>query len=240
MISHNLTGQHFGYSAVDLTQLGNMRYTLVTIAIDESPSTESFKKEMEQCVKNAIEGCKKTYSDYLLLRVVAFSNSLREIHGFKLLQDCNPSDYDNCLRGGSGTLLFESVLNVINASLQYGKTLSEQDMDVNAITIVITDGEDNRSVRVGPSDIKNAIRDAKKQESLESILTILVGVGVGTYTDVGQYLTNFKDEAEISQYVELKDADDKTLGRLSGFISKSVSSQSQALGSGAMSQPLQF
>lgn len=95
MISHSLSGEHYGFSAIDLNELGATRYTLVTIVVDESPSVSSFKKEMEECIKNTIESCKGTYADYLLVRVVAFNSNLREIHGFKMLQDCSPSDKAN-------------------------------------------------------------------------------------------------------------------------------------------------
>lgn len=241
MVSHGLTGQHYGFSAVDLNSLGSARYTLVTLVIDESPSVESYKKAMEECIKEAVEGCKKNYADYLLLRVVAFSEALREIHGFKLLQDCKPSDYDNCLRIGNRTLLFESSLNAITASLDYGVQMAKQDFDVNAIVVVMTDGMDNMSSRTnGPKSIKKVVSDIQKQEELESIINILVGVGVGGYDGVKDYLDNFKNEAGFDQYISIEEANRDSLSKLSGFISKSVSSQSQALGSGKASQPLQF
>ncbi len=79
-----------------------------------------------------------------------------------------------------------------------------------------------------------------RAESLESVLSLLIGVGVGGYPDVSDYLNNFKDVAGLNQYVEIKDANDKTLAKLAAFISKSVSSQSKVLGTGLVSQPLNF
>ena len=35
LIQHSLTGQHYGYSAADLDDLGATEYTLVTIVVDE-------------------------------------------------------------------------------------------------------------------------------------------------------------------------------------------------------------
>lgn len=242
MISHSLVGQHYGFSALDLNELGAERYTLVTIAVDESPSTANFKREMEECIKQAIEGCKGTYADYLLVRVVAFSDVLREIHGFKMLQDCKPSDYDKCLRGGGGTLLFASAYNSIKAAFQYGKNLSDQDYGVNAINIIITDGMDNMSdsENISAEDVAKAVEEAQRGEYLESIINILVGVGVGRYQDVQAYLDSFKDKSKMDQYVSIADATSDSFSRLGGFISKSVSSQSQALGTGSASQLLQF
>ena len=79
-----------------------------------------------------------------------------------------------------------------------------------------------------------------KEEALESTMSVLIGVGVGDYADVSNYLDEFKKEAGLGQYIEIKNANDKTLAKLADFISKSVSSQSTALGSGSMSQPLNF
>ena len=243
LIQHSVVGQTFGYSAVDIDYLckhGTTEYTLVTLAVDESPSVSAYKQEMEACIKKAIEACKLSpRSDYLLVRLVAFSNHMREIHGFKQLTDCNLSDYDDCLITQGYTLLYDTVADAINKTQDYGKQLDNKDFDVNAIIIIVTDGIDNCSDG-GKLDVKDALTAAIRAEKLESILTILVGVGVGDYTDVSDYLEKFKEDAGLAQYVELKDADEKTLAKLADFISNSVSSQSQSLNSGGMSQPLQF
>ena len=75
---------------------------------------------------------------------------------------------------------------------------------------------------------------------MESILTILVGVGVGSYSEVQKALDEFKNEAGITQYVEIADANSSTLAKLAKFVSQSISAQSQALGTGGPSQALQF
>ena len=122
----------------------------------------------------------------------------------------------------------------------YGKQLANNDFDVNAIVFIITDGADNASGDINSSSVKEALKTIMKEEALESILSILVGVGVGGYADIAAYLDDFKKEAGLNQYVEIKNANNKTLAKLADFISKSVSSQSNSLGSGSMSQPLTF
>jgi len=243
LIQHSVVGQTFGYSAVDIDYLcdhGTTEYTLATLVVDESLSVSSYKQEMEACLKRAIEACKLSpRSDYLLVRVVAFGCVMREIHGFKQLVDCKISDYDDCLNIGGGTLLYDTVADVINKTHDYGEQLDNQDFDTNAIVIIITDGIDNYS-NGGKSGVKNALTTTIRAEKLESILTILVGVGVGDYTDVSDYLEKFKEDVGLTQYVEIKDADEKTLAKLADFISNSVSSQSQSLGTGSVSQPLNF
>jgi len=241
LIQHNLTGQHFGYSAADLSSLDAPEYTLVTIAVDESSSVSSFKDEIENCIKEVVKACKfSPRSDYLLVRVVAFNQDMREVHGFKQLIDINPNDYDNAINPSGMTALFSTAKNAIDATNAYGKQLASSDFEANAIVFVVTDGMDNASGSVSVSDVSNSLKNIMKDEALESVLSILIGVGVGTYADVSAYLDDFKNDAGLNQYVEVKDANDKSLAKLAAFISKSVSSQSSALGSGGPSQPLAF
>jgi len=241
LVSHSLSGQHYGFSAADLGDLGATEYTLVTVVVDESGSTGGFKDEMESCIQEVIKSCKLSpRSDYLMVRLVAFNHDMREIHGFKQLTDCDLADYDSCLSPGGSTLLFESALNAINATAAYGKDLDENDYDANAIVIIITDGMDNESGSIDSATVGDALKKVMMDEHLESIMSILVGVGVGHYSGVSKGLDDFKKDAGLSQYVEMKDADANTLARLAAFISKSVSSQSSSLGTGGPSQTLAF
>ena len=241
LIQHSLTGQHFGYSAADLSNLDAPEYTLVTIAVDESSSVSSFKDEIENCIKEVVKACKfSPRSDYLLIRVVAFNQNMREVHGFKQLIDCDPNDYSDAIHPSGMTALFSTAKNAIQATNDYGKQLSGSDFEANAIVFIITDGMDNASGSVNVQSVENSLKDIMKDEALESVLSILIGVGVGTYADVSAYLDDFKDKAGLNQYVEVKDANNKTLAKLADFISKSVSSQSSALGTGGPSQTLTF
>ena len=241
LIQHSLTGQHFGYSAADLDSLGATEYTLVTIAVDESSSVSAFKNEMEKCIQEVVKACKfSPRSDYLLIRLVAFNSSMREVHGFKQLVDCDLNDYIGAINPCGATALFETARNAISATNDYGKQLADSDFDANAIVVVITDGDDNSSGSIDAQSVGTALTQAMRDEALESIMSILVGVGVGSYSGISDYLDTFKDEAGINQYVEIKDADDKSFAKLAGFISQSVSSQSSALGTGGPSQTLAF
>jgi hypothetical protein len=240
LVSHSLTGQPFGYTAADMGDLGATEYTLVTLVVDESSSVSPFKAELEKCIKSAIDACKfSPRSDFLMLRLVAFNQNMREIHGFKQLADCDPNDYDGCLSPSGSTLLFESSRNAISATNDYGKQLVDDDYECNALVIILTDGMDNESGPVGPAEVGQALNQISADEALESILSILVGVGIGQYHDVQQYLDDFKEDAGIDQFIPIKDADDKSLAKLGNFISKSVVSQSSSLGTGD-SQPLTF
>jgi hypothetical protein len=66
-----------------------------------------------------------------------------------------------------------------------------------------------------------------------------VGVNI-TESYVQTALANYASDAGFSQYVDAGKADAKNLAKLAQFISKSISSQSQSLGSGGASKPLVF
>ena len=53
-------------------------------------------------------------------------------------------------------------------------------------------------------------------------------------------LQNFYFEGGFKQYIELDKADAATLARLADFVSRSISSQSQALGTGGVPAPITF
>jgi uncharacterized protein YegL len=165
---------------------------------------------------------------------------MREVHGFKQLIDCDPNDYINAINPCGSTALFETARNAISATNDYGKQLADSDFEANAIVFVITDGDDNSSGGVTASDVGTALQEAMRDEALESIMSILVGVGVGSYPGISDYLDTFKDDAGMNQYVEIKDANDKTFAKLANFISQSVSSQSSSLGTGGPSCQLTF
>jgi uncharacterized protein YegL len=234
-----LPTDNFGYSATRLRDLQATEYTLVTMVVDVTGSVSGFEKEMEGVIKAVVEACKYSpRADNLMLRLVTFNTTLSEEHGFKLLQECSPDQYDGVLKTGGCTALFDAATNGIEATNHYGKSLVKNDYAVNAIVIVLTDGEDNASA-LSQKDVKKALADAVKGENLESMVSILVGVRV-TDSHVKDLLDQFHKDAGFTQYVVVADASAKKLARLAEFVSKSISSQSSALGSGGPSKSLTF
>lgn len=173
-----------------------------------------------------------------MMRVVTFHNVLDEVHGFRPFSECNTDSYSGCVSPGGMTALYDAACNTIDSVTQYGKSLTKNDFDVNAIVFVITDGADNASAATLPM-VKEALERAVKSEALESIVSVLIGVNVND-PGITAFLTDLKDRAGFSQYVELKDASSKTLAKLADFVSRSISAQSQALGTGGPSQSLSF
>jgi len=236
--NHTLPTGSYGYSAVAIDDLGATEYTLVTIVQDVSGSVTGFKKDMEACIGQVVQACRKSpRSDNLLIRLVTFNSNISEYHGFKLLSDCNPDDYIDSLKPSGSTALFDATENAIAAAADYGKTLIDSEFEVNSIVIIITDGCDNVS-KMTPKSVNGVLKKAMQSECLESIVTILVGVGVGDYPEIEINLTDFKDKSGLTQFIPIKEASAKNLAKLADFVSQSISATSQALGTGSVSQLL--
>src|SRR5687768_13790273 len=226
-----LPNSHYGYSATRLEDLGATEYTIATIVADISGSTSPFIRDMEAAIARIVQACKfSPRADNLLLRLITFDHLLSELHGFKLLENCHLADYGGCLNPGGSTALYDATENAVASTTSYAQKLAAGDFSSNAILFVITDGEDNASSTT-PRRVKNAFAKAIRSEALESIVSVLIGVNVQN-AQVSRYLKTFHHEAGFTQYVELDNADAKTLARLAEFVSRSISAQSQALGTG--------
>lgn len=239
MENHQIGGSRFGFSAKRVCSLGASEYTLVSLVVDVSSSVAGFRDAIESCVKETVKACRHSpRSDNLMLRLLLFETTLKEAHGFRPLTECDVDKYTGSIQIGGTTALFDAAHNAIEATASYGKDLQAQDFQANAIVVVITDGENNASAMT-TKEVKKAIADTMRAESLESIRTILVGVNTGG-GNLSTYLQAFKDEVGFDQYVDIGAATDKSLAKLAAFVSKSISSQSQALGTGGPSKALTF
>ena len=118
----------------------------------------------------------------------------------------------------------------------------EQDFDCNGAIYIITDGMNNRG-SMTPLSIAEKIKGALTHEEIESLVTILVGLhdpNSGWSREVKDHLEEFRTVAELTEFVDVGDATPQRLAKLANWVSESVSSQSQALGTGAPSQSLTF
>ena len=230
--------QGFHFSGVRTDSLGATEYTLVTIAVDETGSISGFEADLRNSLIAAIEACKKSpYSDNLLLRVIKFSsrypNGVEEIHGFKPLAEIDPQAYPDFNPGGA-TPLFDACYSSVGAINVYAKKLMADDFLTNGIIFIITDGCDNNSQST-PAMIRKEIDKAVKGEDIESLITILVGINTSCCTNE---LEKFRQEASLNQFIEAGQATKGKLAKLADFVSQSVSSQSQALGTGGPSKKI--
>lgn len=210
-------------------------YTMAGFCTDVSGSVASFKTALENALKALRDGCLKSpRADNLLLRTTQFAESVDEIHGFRILGDIADDEYKGCLRIGGMTSLRDAAYEMIEAVATAGEVLAKQRYAVNGIVFVLTDGQDNNS-RKSVQALAQLRERVQNDEYLESLLVLLVGVGVDS-----QYLEDLKRDAKFDEYINMKDLTGKSLAHLMGWASSMVSSQSQALNSGGPSKVLTF
>jgi len=233
---------NFQFSGVKIDELGATEYTLATMIVDVSGSVSPFKDALLDCIVAVVEACKKNpRADNLLFRLLLFNQDLQEVHGFLNLADIDPSQYDRLQPDGM-TALFDATYDGVGATIEYGKLLVEQDFDVNGVVFIVTDGMNNRGTMT-PNEIKKKVDSSLAKEEIESLLTILIALhdpNLDWEVEVRDALSRFQTEANISQFVDVGDATPENLAKLGNFVSESISSSSNALGTGAPSQTLNF
>jgi len=233
---------NFQFSGVKIDDLGATEYTLASMVVDISGSVSPFKDELLGCVKSVVAAC-QTHSraDNVLFRLLTFNSNLHEVHGFLNLADVDPDKYDPFDPDGM-TALYDAFYDGVGATVEYGKLLVAQDFDVNGIIIGVTDGMNNRGTMT-PTEIKKKCQGALAKEEIESLITILIGLHdpqLDWAPEVQRALSEFHADAELSQFIDIGDATPENLAKLGNFVSESISSQSNALGTGAPSQTLNF
>lgn len=235
----NYNAGTFQFSAEKIdARLSSTEYTLVSIICDRSGSITPFADDISEMVKEIIHACRKSpRADYLMVRLVTFSNNnmIEEIHGFKLLMNCNPDDYTGVIKPYNMTALYDAAYQGIISSAEYSKQLIGNDFASNSIVFIITDGLDSGPGSGGssitPAGIKSKLDELKMSESMGEIVTILVGVNT-TQNEVISKLEEFKNNAGLTQFVNMGEATKQRLAKLAGFVSKSVVSSSTALAQG--------
>lgn len=233
------TISNFEFSGKKLDSLGASEYTIASITVDVSSSVSTFRDDLVSALSNVVGSCDKNpRRENMLIRATTFCDSLSEVHGFVPLEDIKANDYGQYVNPCGMTALYDAVLDGVEAVKKYGETLSGMDYLCNAILFIITDGCENRSVIGNPQKIRDMIKKIRTEEKLESIKVVLIGVG--DEDDVKDFLEGFQKEAELDQFVWVGEATPGRLAKLAEFVSQSVSSTSQSLGTGGASQNLTF
>lgn len=234
------TGQaagNFGFSGVRPDKLGATEYTLATYVGDVTGSLTGFEQALLESKKAIVGACQKSpRAEFLLFRNTEFNSSVTEVHGFTELSNIDASLYPVPRCSGT-TALYDATFSAIAATNEYAKTLSDADFSVNGIIFVQTDGgESGISVQTVKS-IANELERGVKNEWLESLMVILIGANATHYQ---KELEDFKNDAGLTQFIDIGDVTPQSLAKLANFVSRSISSQSQSLGTGGPSQPLNF
>lgn len=233
----------FQYSNIAIEKLLATSYTLGTLVVDCTGSLHDREKDLEKIMQEIVEKLKEEdTAQNILWRVTIFNSiiDIKEIHGFKLLQDIDPdNDYTNISCDG-WTPLYDAVGSSIEATLVEAARLWDEDFAVNAISVFITDGLNNAS-KLTPLDIKDKTDMALRGEKIESYRTILVGVNPDTSNkfwkdEVSKGLSEFHVEAGLTEYIDLEDFTDKAIKKIILQVSSITSDTSKQLGSGGPSQ----
>lgn len=236
MQSFNIGRGGFAFTGARFETLGASDYTLVSIGVDVSGSVTPYRQEVIDMLKMAVDACKKNpRSDNMLIRVflisARFPKGVEEIHGFKSLSEINVSTYDSIQTGGM-TPLTDGCYSGVGGILAYAKELKAKDFGSNGIAFFITDGGETGSTAT-MAMLKKELKDAIGSETLESLISILIGINTGQYDAV---LETFQKEAGIDHYKKAGEATPGNLAKLAAFLSRSISSQAQAQGTGGPSQ----
>lgn len=243
MQTHRIGGSTLQFSAKKIDQLGASEYTLGVVMVDVSGSLCGLEKDLDKLLGAIVGACRdprNPRADNMMLMVLLFNNDVVELHGFRPVMDLNPDDYKGACTCAGITAARDAAYLGAKACSDYAAQLVQQQFAVNGALFLITDGADNAS-KASVKMVKEAIAQGVRAEALESMIAVLIGIGSGSSDDVAQLsaeLKDFHDNAGFTQYVYAGNADSKTLARVAGFVARSHSSQSQALGTGGPSQSL--
>ena len=172
-----ITGYQF--SAVKARyNLDAMEYMLGEILVDTSPSTSGFIKQMEQCLEDIATMCKKLpTAQNIMMRTSQFNRDISQIHPQQLIKNIDPTRFRNTLKCQGLTALYDATLCGLEASEKFSQELANQEIDSTIVMFIITDGWENCSrLCNSPAQIKAAIERIKKNETISSLTTCLVGV----------------------------------------------------------------
>lgn len=235
----------FGFSAIDPEDMANPEdeYTLVSIAMDVSPSTGMCRQDMADGMKTVNLATKKDpRCDKIMVHSTLFGSDIEEVHGFKPVMEIDENEYKPASTIGGSTCLYDSIYNAIASCAAYSEVLDKSDIGSNAIIFILTDGMDNSS-SVGTQSIIDKLNEIKMKEIMESIKIIILGFNDPQSPwnkEVAEYLDKLVKDLDLDQYVDIGKMTPEQAAKVFGFVSQSISSQSQHLGTGGKSQNLTF
>jgi uncharacterized protein YegL len=227
----------FTFSAVGLDKVTADAVTLAVIARDASGSVADYDGVLNDAISRIVGTFRyHPRRDAVLLRVTTFGTAVDEVHGFKPVLDCaDPATYAG-IRSGGMTALNDAVVDAVDSVVRFGDALQADARAANGIVVVITDGCENNSRETTQAAI-SAIKRAVTGEHLESILVVLVRVGVSD-PHIKKTLDDFAAAVGFTHDVAVDGFDSRSLAKLVEFVSQSISSTSQAVGSGGPSQAI--
>jgi len=243
----NVQAGHFGYSAVKLDSLEETAYSLATVVVDRSGSTSGFANLMAAAVRAVVEAVSdpkfNPKADNVLLRLLLVDNDVTEVHGFIPVTEIKDTgDYEDLFRPRGMTAFFDGLINAAEAAADYGQRLQQARYTVNGILIGVTDGLNNAgrySVAGDVMHVAEAFKKVMHREAMESFDSFLIGINTKSNTEVCKYLESLRIGAGFTRpLIKVEEANKGSIAKLGLAISESISSASQALGTGGPSQSM--
>ena len=208
-------------------QLDASEYTLVSIVVDVSSSVRSFKKELIDSLHSIVDACRASArSENILLNVIAFNGRIHELHDFKSLHEVSKYDLDP----EGNTALYDATCYGLKKIKTFSENLAVNNLDVNGIVFIITDGYDNNS-SYGKNNIRTLIDDMKNNDNIGSVLSVLVGINQDTDNETS-YLSDLRHDCNITHYVDIGNSSASNLGKMAQLVSQSIIQQSESLAAG--------
>lgn len=240
MERHQIAGSGFSFTGARISNLGASEYTLATIVLDWTGSLQGHERDLRAMLVAVAtwlrDPNKNPRCDNTMLRVVAFNTviGVHELHGFKPVMDVDPNGYPE-VRCQGGTPLYDATFEAVAATNLYGEELDAMDYLANAISVFVTDGENTFSTAT-PKMVGDEVARSVTGEVLESHVTYLIGITSSSESQAT--LDRFAKEARLTSFMPVGDVTAQVLSKVAGWVSQSVSSTSQALGTGGPSQKI--
>jgi len=150
---------------------------------DVSPSIRSYETTMNTVAREVfINDLKSSHrKDEIVVKALTFSEKVSHVSGFMPILNVQ-DDYFDVHNQGSGTALYDAVLQGLQAAIAYRQDLEEQGIEVRTALFISTDGEDNSSDHNAAGNIKKLIEDLRRNEAWAGSFTInMLGVGNPSY-----------------------------------------------------------
>lgn len=173
--------QNFNQANFDPNSLASMTSSVImfTGVIDRSPSISSYVDAMNTAMSDVfMKELKNSHrKDDIIIKAVYFNKTVKHKSGFLPIANLQ-DDYLETAGTGSGTALYDAVLQALEGAIAYREDLENQGVDVRTNITIITDGMDNSSNRNAAKKVAAIVEDLRKNEGWINSFTItMIGVG---------------------------------------------------------------
>jgi len=205
--------------------LPNTEYTLFQLVLDASGSACAYSQAMEHLIKDVVRSCSGFDRNNLLLRVSLVGTTAVELHGFRSINKCDPADYDDVVRYGGVSALYDAIIDAVEAVNDLSQRLTEFGCSTNGVVVVVTDGMEYGSV-AWPAMVKKTLERMTVFGSRSLVLAGIVGVPV--CKEAIESLHQFRDSIGFTGYLELDGLDANALMYLRDFVCRLVQPTTEA------------